>query len=99
MSYRIEYGSAAPAQYRKYRGKTWFRSLTAMCLILFALGVSQFWPKGQQVLRAYFLPGEPTVTEQAFSDLVSDLSHGIGLEEAMTVFCQQIINHGAGELD
>ena len=97
MSYRIEYGCAIPA---KFRHPTWgiqLQVLTAVCMILFSLMVGRFWPQGRQVLREYLLPGEPTVTEQAFSGLVQDLSSGMGLEEAVTVFCRQIIDHGAGE--
>ena len=97
MSYRIIYGETTPMKYRKPRGQNYPRTLTALCLILFALAVGRYWPRGQQLLREFLLPGTPTVTEQAFSELVSDLTQGIRLEEAMTAFCQQIIDHGAGE--
>ena len=99
MSYRIEYGGAIPMKYIRTRNGDFLRIMTAACLILFALAVGRFWPRGRQVLREFFLPREPTVTEQAFSGLVHDLVQGKNLEEAMTVFCQQIIDNGAGNSD
>ena len=97
MSYRIDYGGVVSTKVRRNTDRTHIRTMTAVCMILFALVVECFWPQGQQVLQKFFLPGEPTVTEQAFSELISDLSQGIKLQEAMTAFCQQIIDHGAGE--
>ena len=98
MSYRIDYGGGVPVTYRVPRRKTSIQMMTALCMILFALAVGRFWPRGKQMLREVLLPGEPTVTEQAFSALVTDLTQGVELEVAMTAFCQQIIDHGAGEL-
>ena len=73
--------------------------LTALCILLFAWSVGEFWPDGQQVLQKFFLPGEPTVTEQAFSSMITDLTAGRPLEDAMAAFCQEILDHGAGEAD
>ena len=97
MSYRIDYGCATPMKYCKNRGRRYIRMLTAVSLILFALAVGKFWPQGRQVLREYLLPGEPSVTEQAFFELVSDLSEGMKIQDALLVFCEQIIDHGAVE--
>ena len=94
MSYRIEYGTAVPVKFQQKERKTHVRTLTALCILLFALGVREFWPDGRQVLQKYLLPGEPTVTEQAFSTMVSDLTGGSSLEEAMLAFCQEILAHG-----
>ena len=99
MSHRIDYGGAVPTKYGRKRDGNSLRMMTAVFLILFALAVGQFWPRGREVLQEFLLPGEPTLTEQAFSGLVHDLSQGINLEDAMTVFCRQIIENGAGEPD
>ena len=99
MSYQIVYGGAPAVEHRISRGRRYIRTMTALAMMLFALAVGQFWPQGKEMLQEFFLPGEPTVTEQAFSGLVNDLSQGIKLEDAMAAFCQQIIDHGAGELD
>ena len=97
MSYRIEYGSAVPVRFQEKKRKSHLRVLTALFMLLFALGVGQFWPEGQRMLRDFLLPGEPTVTEQAFSGMIEHLTGGVPLEEAMAAFCQQIIDHGTGE--
>ena len=99
MSYRIVYGGAPSVEYRMPRGRKYIRTMTALTMMLFALAVGRFWPQGKAMLQEFLLPGEPTVTEVAFSGLVRDLSQGIKLEEAMAAFCQQIIDHGAGESD
>ena len=94
MSYRIEYGTAVPAKFQQKERKSHVRTLTALCILLFALGVGRFWPDGRLVLQKFFLPGEPSVTEQAFSTMVSDLTGGTSLETAMIAFCQQILEYG-----
>ena len=99
MSYRIEYGTAVPAKYLKKKRKSHFRIFNALCILLFAFGTGRVWPEGREKLQNFLLPGEPSVTEQAFTGMISDLSEGVNLEEAMLVFCQQIIDHGTGEVD
>ena len=99
MSYQIVYGGAPAVEYRISRGRRYIRIMTALAMMLFALAVGRFWPQGKAMLQEFLLPGEPTVTEQAFSGLVSDLGRGIKLEDAMAAFCQQIIDNGAGESD
>ena len=99
MSYRIVYGGEPLVEHRIHRGRSYIRTMTALAMMLFALAVGQFWPQGKAMLQELLLPGEPTVTEQAFSGLVSDLGRGIKLEDAMAAFCQQIIDNGAGESD
>ena len=99
MSYRIEYGTAVPQKFQKTQRKSHLRGLTALCVLLFALAVGKCWPEGRQVLEQYLLPGEPSVTEQAFSNMIAELTQGERLEDALVVFCQQILDHGAGESD
>ena len=99
MSYRIEYGTAIPERFQTPMIRRHVRTLTAICILLFSLAVGKFWPDGRQMLRQYVIPGEPSVTEQAFSDMISELNAGVALEEAVVTFCQQIIDYGAGESD
>ena len=94
MSYRIEYGTAVPVKFQEKKRKSHVRILTALFILLFVLGVGEFWADGKQVLQKFLLPGEPSVTEQAFSDMVSDLTDGAALEEAMVAFCHQILDNG-----
>ena len=97
MSYRIEYGTAVPVKFQEKKRKSHVRTLTALCILIFSLGVGKFWPEGRQVLHKFLLPGEPSVTEQAFVTMVSDLSDGVKPEEALVAFCQQILEHGKEE--
>ena len=97
MSYRIEYGSEVPKQFLQPIIKRHVRTLTAICILLFSLTVGKFWPDGRQILQQYVIPGELSMTEQAFSDMISELNEGVKLEEAVVTFCQQIIDYGAGE--
>ena len=94
MSYRIEYGTAVPVKFQEKKRRSHGRTLTALCILIFGLGVGEFWPDGKQVLQKFLLPGEPSVTEQAFSDMVSDLTDGATLESAMVAFCHQILDNG-----
>lgn len=99
MSYRIEYGTAIPPKFCRKKTKTHIRKLTAMGILMFALIVNTFWPEGRTLLQNFMLPGNPSVTERAFSDMISELTHGIPMEEAMVAFCQKIIDHEIGASD
>ena len=96
MSYRIEYGAAVPQKFQPEKVKRHMRALTALCILLFSLAAGKFWPDGRMVLQRVFLPGEPSVTEQAFSNMISGLHDGLTLEDAVVVFCQEILDHGKG---
>ena len=95
MSYRIEYGTDVPHRFQPKSVKRYVRILTALSILLFALAVGKFWPEGRLVLQQYVLPGELSVTEQAFSDMISQLSTGENLEDVVVVFCQRVIDHGS----
>ena len=94
MSYRIEYGTAIPRKFRVKRPKSHIRTLTAIGIFLFVLTVRAFWPEGRNYLGTLLLPGKPSATEQAYSDMLSELVRGIPMEEAMVAFCQQIVDYG-----
>ena len=98
MSYRIEYGTAVPERFQPRKVKRHIRTLTALCILLFSLAVGKFWPEGRTVLQHVFLPGEPSVTEQAFSEMISELRDGAAPEEAVVVFCQKMIDYGKEDL-
>lgn len=92
MSYRIVYGpmprAEKPQDWSLLRIQIW----SAVFMLLFALLVRQLWPEGVDILKSVLIPQEPTVTEQAVSDMVVDLQTGIPLEDALTAFCRQIID-------
>ena len=98
MSYRIEYGTIVPERFQRPKVKRHIRILTALFVLLFSLAVGKFWPDGRQLLREYFIPGEPSITEQAFSCMISELRDGVALEKAVVAFCQEIIDYGTGKV-
>ena len=93
MSYRISYGQTLIKEMIKEpainkQGKIIPALLIAGCI----LAVSVF-ASGSDGLREYILPGNAEVTEAALSELVSNVRSGEPLGEAITVFCQEIIEN------
>ena len=94
MSYRIVYGPK-PAKPQEKRSSH-LRILTAVFLLLFAVGVRMVWPEGREVLRNWLLPGSPGVTEAALGEMVEDLRAGEPVGESLTAFCRQVIHGQTG---
>lgn len=92
MAYRIVYGPEIKAPKQTRRTSVRIPAFTAAFLLAFVLLVRQFWPAGTEILKQYLLPGEPTVTEQAFSAMVENIRAGEGIGEAFAVFCEEIIH-------
>ena len=97
MSYRIVYGPMPPVREARRSGPLRFQVLTALFLLLFVLLVRQAWPEGTQTLRRFLIPGEPTVTEEAFSGMIGEIRAGEPVGDAVTAFCRQIMEHGIRE--
>ena len=95
MAYRVVYGPMPEVP--KRRGTLRVRTLTAVCLLLFCFGVRLAWPEGQALLRRIVLPGEMTVTQVAFGDMLEHLKQGYTLGDAVTVFCRQVVQDGLRE--
>lgn len=91
MGYRIDYGPAEPQKKNKLWETVKMQVLTAVFAAAFTIGVRTWWPEGTAQLRAWLLPGEPSVTQTAFSNLVDDLRNGTQLGDAVTAFCREII--------
>lgn len=91
MAYRIVYGPEIPPQYQKKTDRSRLRTLTAVCLLLFTLLVKQYFPAGTARLQQIFLPGDPTVTQQALSSMMGQLQSGAAPVDAFTVFCKEIL--------
>lgn len=68
--------------------------MTAACLLLFVLFVRQAWPEGTAKLQEFLLPGEPTVTQEAFDTMIDKIQDGEPVREALTAFCQKVVDHG-----
>ena len=93
MSYRINYSPEQKIPKRKDSYSSRIRVITAVFLVLFALGVKNHWPEGHERLVKLLLPGEPGVTQTALEDMVSDLGAGVPVSEAFTAFCRQIMTY------
>lgn len=94
MGYRIEYGPTEEKMRKSSGMVRRLQVLTAAFLLLFILLVRQAWPEGTAKLREFLLPGEPSVTQAAFGDLLTDIREGSPFREALTAFCQQVIDNG-----
>ena len=92
MSYRIEYN---PEKNRKYplptAGKPkWLIAVLAIMALMFALQSID----RNYTLKSWLLPGDPEVTETAFSAMVDDIRGGEPVGDAVTAFCLEIIQNG-----
>lgn len=89
MGYKIKYGNATQKTKITYTSSHYFRialvALTSLVIIFAILSV------GKDTLRTYFIPGNPDVTQAAFSQMITDLSNGESLGDAFVVFCKEII--------
>lgn len=88
VGYRIEYGQTAVKIQTVDRKKKRFPVAAIAALMLLA---ALMIPKSREVVRDLILPGDGMVTAAAIETLVDDLRAGESLEDAVTVFCQEII--------
>ena len=90
MAYSIGYGNQPKPTYTQKRSK--IPMLSFMFFILFLLMVNIFWQEGAQTLRHMLLPFEEN-TVTAFDAMVTELSNGTALSDAVAAFCQEVIGH------
>ena len=94
MGYRIEYGSPKRHSDKNVRsGRVIW--LTGAFLLIFTCLTMQFWPQGRELLEETLLPGDPTVTKQAFSELTQQLRQGEAVGDAVAAFCREVIDGAA----
>ena len=90
MGYRITYGQSARKTKLPHNRKAVllkkliFSALACLALVL-ALST--------ETVRHFILPGDPVVTERALVDLVLDLHNGEKVSDAVTAFCQEILDN------
>ena len=65
--------------------------MIALSFLIFAWLVQLYWPKGRELLVMQLLPGNPTVVQAAFSDLLVNLRQGQAMADALTVFCREVL--------
>lgn len=94
MAYKIVYGEEPYEYHNPSKNGIRLRILTAALLLVFCFLVRLAWPGGTALLQNYVLPGESTVTEEAFEAMLSDLRAGEPLNDALTTFCKDVIQNG-----
>ena len=65
--------------------------MIAVSFGLFAVLVRFLWPAGREVMMQYLLPGQESVAQIAFSELLGNLRQGTAMADALTVFCKEIL--------
>ena len=93
MGYRIVYGEE-PAVTTAER-KSHLRLMTAGFALVFVILVRLCWPEGTQMLRQTLLPGDNAALEQ----LKEDIQAGEPIGDAVTAFCQTIVEEAVGQAD
>ena len=92
MAYKIQYTPEDNARYPKLKKSKpilWKRWLFAAGILAGILWIRQ---KG---IPDFLIPGDPVVTTAAAKNMISNLQQGTSVNEAVTVFCKEIL-HGAG---
>jgi len=92
MAYKIQYSPEDRKRYPGVKGKVNFRFgqlFLVLCLLAAVLWVRQYG------VPDFLIPGDPEVTREAASLMMDSLQSGNSLNEAVTVFCKEVL-HGAG---
>lgn len=95
MGYRIVYGPQPEPESRKAGGTVRLRTMIAAAFLIFSLVVRLTWNEGSEIMRQILLPGDLSVTEQAFSEMITDLREGESVADAFTVFCRAVLDEGS----
>ena len=95
MGYRIDYGGVVPQNTVQTSSRLKIRSFIAAAFLVFCIIVRLFWPEGTQTLQSVFLPHDPSLTEDAFLQLVEDLRQGEKLGDSVNVFCRKIVDEAS----
>lgn len=91
MGYRIIYGEE-PFE-KSGEGKSRLRVLTAVWLLVFVLLVRLCWPQGTKVLQQTLVPR----ADSAYMQMQSDIQAGEPIADAVTAFCQRIVEEALAE--
>ena len=84
MGYKIRYGNAKQKAKITYTSSQYIKialMVVTLIVIMFAI-----FSVGKDTLRTYLIPGNPDVTQAAFSQMITDLSNGESFKDAFTVF-------------
>lgn len=90
MAYRIDYDSN-DIRRKRTDSSLRIRTLITVSFLIFAWMAQLLWPAGREQLVNTFLPGDATMTQIAYLNLLERLRQGCGMAESLTVFCREIL--------
>ncbi len=93
MSYRIDYGSREALRMPLKPKRPLSALAAAFCVLALVAGAMTVKHAGLSWVETYLLPGDPAVTAAALENLAKDLREGESLSDAVTAFCQEIMDH------
>lgn len=90
MGYKIRYRPPLNAgkNQRKISKQT-IRIVYFLAIIILSIFIGKHI--NLSVMRELFIPGHADVTSTAFAEMTEHIRHGVGLKEAFTDFCLEII--------
>ncbi len=86
ISYQPEDADRYPPQKVRFPRKKYFLIMVVVLLL-----VSVFW---WEQITDFLTPGDPDVTRQAASTMVSNMRQGLSFGDAVTAFCREIFANG-----
>ena len=92
LAYKILYAKEASYRYPIQKQKSGKKAGRLWLVLLFA--AAALWVRLYGI-PDFLIPGDPEVTRTAASDFMSNMQTGMQVGEAITVFCEQIVD-GAG---
>ena len=87
MSYHIQYEKDKTEKYPIHQKQKLHKSIWAVILIIVLIITIFSFPSFREIL----IPGDPSLTKSAFSQMLDSLRSGEPLGEAVTTFCREII--------
>ena len=93
MGYRVYY---SPEDNKKYptRNKQGNARYLGHFVVVLAVVLTLTVPQVRSNLREWLIPGDEAVISKAFSQMVENVREGEAIGEAVTAFCQEILDHG-----
>ena len=91
MGYKIHYASPSVSGKEQNSTALRLRIFTAVFMLIGCLTARLVSPEGCELLRSVLVPGEPTVTEQAFLQMMDNLHCGEPIGESVSAFCRTIV--------
>lgn len=85
MGYKIYYGPK-----KRSRGIRLYQIMISVAILISCVFCRFYWPQGRAILQKYLLP-QVQESSQSLADLVSELESGTNLQDAITVFLEEVI--------